>query len=180
MKGDNVLPVSSPAMQLTSSAIAHSKKESPGSVVFGRSRYKFWALAAMLMLSFWSILTGTVTLRWSAGNLNTVSHDIDIAIHEDLDVIEMEDRENMVKHIWYVYTNSRRITLPKFWQEAFEAAYEDLISDVSDVREAAISEIAKMSIRYIHAEPPPLRSSALHKSSLTHVERREFEAQWRI
>lgn len=71
----------------------------------------------------------------------------------------MEDRENMVKHIWYVYTNSRRITLPKFWQEAFEAAYEDLISDVSDVREAAISEIAKMSIRYIHAEPPPLRSS---------------------
>lgn len=87
MKGDNVLPVSSPAMHLTSSAIAHSKKESPGSVVFGRSRYKFWALAAMLMLSFWSILTGTVTLRWSAGNLNTVSHDIDIAIHEDLDVI---------------------------------------------------------------------------------------------
>lgn len=72
---------------------------------------------------------------------------------------EMEDRENMVKHIWDVYTSSHRITLPKFWQEAFEAAYEDLISDVSNVRDAAISEIAKMSIRYIHVEPPPLHSS---------------------
>lgn len=71
---------------------------------------------------------------------------------------EMEEREKMVKHMWDVYTNSRRIRLPKFWQQAFEAAYEDLTSDEPEVREAAISEIAKMSIRSIHFESPPVHT----------------------
>lgn len=61
--------------------------------------------------------------------------------------------------MWDVYTNNRRIRLPRFWQEAFEAAYEDLTSDVPVVANAAISEIAKMSLRTIDLEPPPLRSS---------------------
>ena len=71
----------------------------------------------------------------------------------------MEDREKAVKHMWDLYTNSRRIRLPRFWQEAFEAAYEDLTSDVPEVREAAISEIAKMSMRSIDLDPPPLQST---------------------
>lgn len=58
----------------------------------------------------------------------------------------MEEREKVVKHMWDVYTNNRRIRLPRFWQEAFEAAYEDLTSDVPVVANAAISEIAKMSL----------------------------------
>lgn len=66
----------------------------------------------------------------------------------------MEDREKAVKHMWDLYTNSRRIRLPRFWQEAFEAAYEDLISDVPELREAAISEIAKMSLRSVDLDPP--------------------------
>lgn len=71
-------------------------------------------------------------------------------------VQEMEEREKLVKHMWDVYTNSRRIRMHKFWQEAFEAAFEDLSSDVPGVREDAIAEIAKMSIRFI--DPPPAQS----------------------
>lgn len=71
----------------------------------------------------------------------------------------MEEREKVVKHMWDVYTNSRRIRLPRFWQEAFEAAYEDLTSDVPGVREAAITEIAKMSVRSFNLDPPPTQST---------------------
>jgi hypothetical protein len=71
----------------------------------------------------------------------------------------MEERERAVKHMWDIYTNSRRIRLPKFWQEAFEAAYEELTSDAPDVKEAAITEIAKMSIRSIDLDPLPVQST---------------------
>lgn len=71
----------------------------------------------------------------------------------------MEEREKVVKHMWDVYTNSRRIRLPRFWQEAFEAAYEELTSDVAGVRDAAITEIAKMSVRSIVFDPPPIQST---------------------
>ncbi|KAB5556880.1 hypothetical protein DKX38_007789 [Salix brachista] len=135
------------------------KKETSDSGLFGRGRYKFWALAAIILLAFWSMLTGTVTLRWSAGNLNSLTDDIDTPIRDDLDVLEMEDREKAVNHMWDIYTNSRRIKLPKFWQEAFEAAYEELTSDAPDVKEAAITEIAKMSIRSIDHEPLPVQST---------------------
>ncbi|KAF2302273.1 hypothetical protein GH714_033948 [Hevea brasiliensis] len=72
---------------------------------------------------------------------------------------EMEEREKVVKHMWDVYTNSRRIRLPRFWQEAFEAAYEELTSDVPGIRDAAISEIAKMSVRSVVLDPPPFQST---------------------
>ncbi|KAM7524179.1 hypothetical protein LguiA_014081 [Lonicera macranthoides] len=152
---------------LTISTLTHVTTAPPSSIsksdstLFGRGRYKFWAFAAILLLAFWSMITGTVTLRWSAGNLNRLSDDIGTPIHDDLDVLEMEDREKAVKHMWDLYTNSRRIRLPRFWQEAFEAAYEDLTSDVPEVREAAISEIAKMSMRSINLDPPPLQSTQL-------------------
>lgn len=78
MKDDDVLP--------TTIATA-GKKESSVSSLFGKGRYKFWALAAILLLAFWSMFTGTVSLRWSAGNLNGLSDDIDFSIHDDLDVL---------------------------------------------------------------------------------------------
>lgn len=71
----------------------------------------------------------------------------------------MEEREKVVKHMWDVYNNGRRLRLPRFWQEAFEAAYEELTSDVPDVVEAAISEIARMSIRSVVIDPPPVHST---------------------
>ena len=66
----------------------------------------------------------------------------------------MEERKKLVKQMWDVYTQSKSIRLPKFWQEAFEAAYESLTSDVPGVRDAAVSEIAKMSISSIKLDPP--------------------------
>ncbi|KAJ6740109.1 hypothetical protein OIU79_000284 [Salix purpurea] len=157
MKDDDSLPTTAAAPSL--------RKETSDSVLFGKGRYKFWALAAILLLAFWSMLTGTVTLRWSAGNLNSLVDDIDTPIRDDLDVLEMEDREKVVKHMWDIYTNSRRIRLPKFWQEAFEAAYEELTSDASDVKEAAIAEIAKMSIRSIDLDPLPVQSTRARELS---------------
>uniref|UniRef100_A0A2P2J255 Uncharacterized protein n=1 Tax=Rhizophora mucronata TaxID=61149 RepID=A0A2P2J255_RHIMU len=81
----------------------------------------------------------------------------------------MEEREKVVKHMWDVYTNSRRIRLPRFWQEAFEAAYEDLTSDDTGVIEAAISEIAKMSVRSVNLDPPPVQSRNVRELS-KHIE----------
>ncbi|XP_052117574.1 uncharacterized protein LOC107487866 [Arachis duranensis] len=143
---------------------ASTKKESSDSVMLGKGRYKFWALAAILLLAFWSMFTGTVSLRWS-GTLNSLSNDLDIPIHDDLDVLEMEEREKVVRHMWDVYTNSRRIRLPRFWQEAFEAAYEELTSDDAAVRDAAITEIAKMSVRSIDFDPPPIQSARAREFS---------------
>ncbi|XP_020595661.1 uncharacterized protein LOC110035713 isoform X2 [Phalaenopsis equestris] len=122
--------------------------------LFYRSRYKLWALALILLLAFWSMLAGTVTLKWSAGNLNGISGDL--LSHEDLD--EVEEREKVVRHMWDVYTHSQRIRLPRFWRDAFEAAYEDLASDEGEIRDAAVTEIARMSMRMIDLEPPPPKS----------------------
>ncbi|KAG0490741.1 hypothetical protein HPP92_007604 [Vanilla planifolia] len=128
--------------------------------LFGRGRYKFWALIAILLLAFWSMLTGTVTLKWSAGKLNGITDDVDSASLEDLDVLEMEEREKVVRHMWDVYTHSRRIRLPRFWQEAFEAAYEELASDMESVRDNAVSEIARMSLKMVDLEPPLSQTKA--------------------
>lgn len=77
----------------------------------------------------------------------------------------MEEREKVVKHMWDVYTNSNRIRLPRFWQEAFEAAYEEMTSDVPGIREAAITEIAKMSLHSVNIDPPPVQSTVGSNSS---------------
>jgi len=170
MKDDDVLPTTT----------ANAKKESSDSSLFGKGRYKFWALAAILLLALWSMFTGTVTLRWSAGNLNRLSDDFDSPIHDDLDVLEMEEREKVVRHMWDVYTNSRRIRLPRFWEEAFEAAYEDLTSDGPGVREAAVTEIAKMSVRSIDLDPRPVQSTTARElsKSLKHAETGREVANW--
>ncbi|ERN17557.1 uncharacterized protein LOC18445902 isoform X2 [Amborella trichopoda] len=131
------------------------KKEGDGGAVMGKTRYKFWALGAIILLAFWSIFTGSVTLKWSDGNLMRLSDDMDSPIHEDLDVLELEEREKVVRHMWDVYTHNKRVKLPRFWQEAFEAAYEELDSDSPGVKEVAISEIAKMSFRMISLDPRP-------------------------
>lgn len=72
----------------------------------------------------------------------------------------MEEREKLVKHMWDVFMNSKRVALPNFWKDAFVAAYEDLISDLPEVREAAITEIARMSIHYDKILSKPVHSSS--------------------
>ncbi|KAH0463980.1 hypothetical protein IEQ34_006766 [Dendrobium chrysotoxum] len=151
-----------------SAATSAAGKAATEAGLFYRSRYKFWALAAILLLAFWSMLAGTVTLKWSIGNLNGISGDS--LSHEDLDVLEVEEREKLVRHMWDVYTHSQRIRLPRFWQDAFEAAYEDLVSDDGQVRDAAVTEIARMSMRMVDLEPPP-RKSKKSKVELNQTER---------
>lgn len=70
---------------LSSAAGAGAAADAAG--LFGKGRYKFWALAAIILLAFWSMFTGTVTLKWSAGNLGHVAGDLDVPIHDDLDVL---------------------------------------------------------------------------------------------
>ncbi|KAK7386523.1 hypothetical protein VNO78_26809 [Psophocarpus tetragonolobus] len=152
MKDEETLPIIS------------TKKEGSDSGLLGKGSYKFWALAAILLLAFWSMFTGTVSLRWS-GTLNTFSHDLHVPVNDHLDVLEMEEREKVVRHMWDVYTNNRRIRLPRFWQEAFEAAYEDLTSDVVEVRDAAIAEIAHMSLHSFHLHLPSVPHSSVATSS---------------
>ncbi|KAL5577481.1 hypothetical protein UlMin_019180 [Ulmus minor] len=98
-------------------------------LAFGIGRYKFLGLGAILLLALWLMFIGILTLHWFAKNLNWLYADVNTPIHNDLDVL---------------------IRIPRFWQEAFEAAYEDLTSDVLGVREAAISEIAKLYVRSIN------------------------------
>ncbi|XWS25744.1 hypothetical protein CRYUN_Cryun27aG0094100 [Craigia yunnanensis] len=138
------LSIAIPSQQQTTVSV---KKNSSVASFFGRSGYKFWVLAAILLLAFWSMFTGSVSLKWSSGDLTRFSDDSDFSLHDDLDVLELEEREKVVRKIWDVYTHSASVRLPRFWLEAFEAAYEYLSSDVPGVRDTAISEIAKLSMR---------------------------------
>ncbi|PRQ27019.1 hypothetical protein RchiOBHm_Chr6g0300851 [Rosa chinensis] len=177
MKDEDAPPtlVSIPSPTTAATPLIRKPESSPSSssktarLFVVKNRYKFWALAAILLLAFWSMFTGSVTLRWSAGNLTGLSDQLNLPTYDDLDILEVEDREKVVRHLWDLYTqrqtgSSRRSTtrLPRFWQEAFEAAYDPLSSDVPAVRNAAVSEIAKMSIRSINVvEPFPLQSKGV-------------------
>ncbi|KAJ8772746.1 hypothetical protein K2173_027923 [Erythroxylum novogranatense] len=144
-----------PAVVSIPSATATSgvkKVSSESSFSFTKNGYKFWVLTAILLLALWSMVTGSVTLKWSTGNLTHLSEDPDFPIHDDLDVLEVEEKEKVVRRMWDVYTHSSNTKLPRFWQEAFEAAYEALVSEVAAVRNEAVSEIAKMSLRSINHE----------------------------
>ncbi|WOK99220.1 hypothetical protein Cni_G07932 [Canna indica] len=153
-EGGDLLPLS----DYTAGGSASTTKVSPftDAGLFGKGRYKFWALAAILLLAFWSMFTGTVTLRWSAGDLTRLERHLDGPVRADLDILEMEEREKVVKHMWDAYAHNRRIRMPRFWQEAFKAAYEELAGDDPTARDAAITEIARMSVLMGDPEVHPL------------------------
>ncbi|ONK74486.1 uncharacterized protein A4U43_C03F6770 [Asparagus officinalis] len=149
MKDSDLLPISTPAT----------------SKLFGKGRYKLYALIAILLLACWSMLTGTVTLKSSAAT------DTDAAIRSDLDVLEVEEREKVVRKMWEVYSHNRQIQLPRFWREAFEAAYEELADEDSKIREDTISEIARMSMQRLldlESYPRNPKSTAYMKNHLLH------------
>ncbi|KAF4347281.1 hypothetical protein CsatB_008705 [Cannabis sativa] len=156
-----------------------TRRESPRPPVtrfFGKSSYKFWVIAAVLLLAFWSMFTGSVTLKWSTGNLSRIYDDFNSPTYDDdLDILEVEERVKVVRHMWDLYTQSRRTQLPRFWQEAFEAAYENLVSDVPALRDSAFSEIAKISILTNNLDPFHLKStvSVESKKKSKHTEKRK-------
>ncbi|KAK7310902.1 hypothetical protein RJT34_08688 [Clitoria ternatea] len=134
-----------------------TKRESQNNVDSKR-HCRLWVLGAIIVVALWSMLAASIilNLKWSGTN----NHDFDSMILEDLDVLEVEEREKVVRHMWDVYsgTHSKYVPLPKFWSEAFAAAYEHLVSDVDGVRDAAVSEIAKMSLHFL---PIPLQSHSV-------------------
>ncbi|KAL8514403.1 hypothetical protein ACS0TY_013494 [Phlomoides rotata] len=146
-------PQTSPSSSSTIAAATVKKEEG----LFGRGKYKLWALAAITLLALWSMFTGTVTLKWSDVNLQPSS---DPFIHADLDVLDVDEREKMVKQMWNVYKHSSLVRLPSFWRDAFGAAYQDLISEVASVRKNALIEIAKMSFRSSDIYAPPIQSTS--------------------
>ncbi|XP_073021478.1 uncharacterized protein [Primulina eburnea] len=155
-------PQSTPRGSSTSSATSLSfKKDGSGfEGLFGRGKYKLWALVAIVLLALWSMFTGSVTLKWSGADLKSSSHELDPSIHGDLDVLDVDEREKMVRQMWNVYKHSKIVRLPRFWRDAFGAAYQDLTSEVSSVQDTALLEIAKLSFRSrMLYEPPPLLSN---------------------
>ncbi|KAL3845231.1 hypothetical protein ACJIZ3_002634 [Penstemon smallii] len=72
---------------LISSAPSVKKDASFLEGLFGRGKYKLWALAAIILLALWSMFTGSVTLKWSSVNLKHSSLDLDSSIHGDLDIL---------------------------------------------------------------------------------------------
>ncbi|KAB1220573.1 hypothetical protein CJ030_MR3G015826 [Morella rubra] len=161
MRTNDVVP---PTIIRVPSQNTTAKKERSEAGLHGRSRpYKFWALAAILLLAFWSMFTGSVTLKWSAGGLTRFTDGFDSLILEDFDILEVEEREKVVRYMWDVYTQSKGTRLPKFWQEAFEAAYEHLVSDVPGVRDAAVTEIAKLSVLSVSLDPLPGHSKSARR-----------------
>ncbi|XP_037478254.1 uncharacterized protein LOC119355538 isoform X2 [Triticum dicoccoides] len=100
--------------------------------LLGKGRYKVWALAAIALLALWSMSAASVSLRWSAGDLAAaVSGDLDAPLRDDLDSLEMEEREKLVGRMWDMYTCT---------------------SD--EVCDTAISEIARMSAHRLELEQP--------------------------
>ncbi|CAL9215551.1 unnamed protein product [Arabidopsis halleri] len=114
--------------------------------------YKLWVLIALLLLAFGSMLTGSVSLKGIG-----LFHSVDaFSVGDDLDVLEIEEREKVVRQMWDVYGRSGGVKVPRFWREAFEAAYEFLISDSPAVRNGAVSDIAKLSlVRFVKSESTP-------------------------
>ncbi|XP_044331170.1 uncharacterized protein [Triticum aestivum] len=115
--------------------------------LLGKGRYKAWTLAAIALLALWSMFAASVTLRWSSGDLAAAPWDLSSPLLDDLDPLEMEEREKLVRRMWDLYTRTGdHVWLPRFWQEAFEAAYEELAGDDTPASDAAVSEIARMAI----------------------------------
>ncbi|BAF12264.1 uncharacterized protein [Oryza sativa Japonica Group] len=148
----------SPATKITIPYYSAAAGAGEAGPPFGKGRYKVWALAAIALLALWSMSAASASLRWSSGRFllaATASEDLDAPLLDDLDSLEMEEREKLVGRMWDMYTRTGdEVRLPRFWQEAFEAAYEELAGDDMQVRDAAISEIARMSAHRLELEQP--------------------------
>ncbi|KAK7409971.1 hypothetical protein VNO78_00420 [Psophocarpus tetragonolobus] len=102
-----------------------------------------WVLGGIMVVAVWSMLAASVTLKWTATATNNVNDE------EDADVLEVEERKKVVRQMWDAYTHTHSVRLPNFWCQAFQAAYDQLLSDVPALRDAAVSDIAKMSLQFL-------------------------------
>lgn len=84
---DEVIPTTIPSPSRTTTTTLKKENSSDHAGLFGKTRYKFWALAAILLLAFWSMFTGSVNLKWSAANLARFSDHHHSLTHDDLDIL---------------------------------------------------------------------------------------------
>lgn len=86
-------PISPPNMKSELSPTMAALKKDPSSetalsfFLSRKARYKFWALAAILLLAFWSMFTGSVSLKWSAGTFARFYDGPLKPIFDDLDIL---------------------------------------------------------------------------------------------
>lgn len=157
-----------------------TKRMSLDAALFSKDRYKLCALAALLLLAVWSMFTGSLTLKSSAFDPAALISSVSSAASfspNDLDVLEVAEREKLVKKLWNVYIHGyggigNKIRLPRFWEEAFRAAYENLVSDSPAVRDDAVFEIAKMSLFSLDLLPPPTQSSGAGETVMSSSSRK--------
>ncbi|KAM3368219.1 hypothetical protein ACQJBY_016641 [Aegilops geniculata] len=140
---------SAPLLQAAKISIpASSTGGAAEAALLGKGRYKAWALAAIALLALWSMSAASVSLRWSAGDLAAViSGDLDAPLRDDLDSLEMEEREKLVGRMWDMYTRT---------------------SD--EVRDTAISEIARMSAHRLEVEQPVNANEEEGKVSIRNID----------
>ncbi|KAM7273071.1 hypothetical protein ACFE04_027735 [Oxalis oulophora] len=108
--------------------------------IFGNNTgYKFWILSSLLLLAFWSMFAGSVTLKWYSSTSLTATtflDDVQFHTYDEIDILELGKREKVVRRMWEVYIerhNNKGIRLLKFWLHAFEVAFEYLVRDVAEV-----------------------------------------------
>lgn len=120
----------------------------------GRSRYKLWVLVAILLLAFWSVLSGSA---WIAGKSSDAENFGAGWLREEeeyqFDVLDLELREKLARHMWDKYRQNPKYKLNSFWQVAFEAAFEEMDSESPAVKQAAVTEIAKLSTQFFDVDP---------------------------
>ena len=63
------------------------RRESSESSQLGKTRYKFWVLSAILLLAFWSMFTGSITLKWSTGDLSQPPDNLGFQTQDDVDIL---------------------------------------------------------------------------------------------
>ena len=56
--------------------------------------------------------------------------------------------------MWDVYANGKKVQLPRFWHDAFDSAYEEMVSEDPEERNAAVKDIARMSISVVDFDLP--------------------------
>eukprot|EP00246_Nothoceros_aenigmaticus_P007300 TRINITY_DN2099_c0_g1_i1.p2 TRINITY_DN2099_c0_g1~~TRINITY_DN2099_c0_g1_i1.p2 ORF type:complete len:188 (-),score=32.73 TRINITY_DN2099_c0_g1_i1:672-1235(-) len=137
----------------------------------GKNRYKTGGLTVLMCLAVWSVVSGGAGLavRLSVGIypfsdrltetgvdslaallMNDVEDNFDGTAHEirqsPIAGWELAERANIVLWVWDAYVNDPSRKMSNFWHDAFEAAFEEMESEDQAVKNAAVEEIARLTV----------------------------------
>ena len=86
------------------------KRESSESSLLCKTRYKFWVLSAILLLAFWSMFTGSITLKWSTGDLSQHPDNLGFQTQDDVDILVC-DLVHWFHVSFFENTNNKRFSI---------------------------------------------------------------------